>query len=154
MTGEHCLYYLLVMELSGYGMSTPEGLDATFAALADPTRRAILARLAMGEASVMELAEPFAMTQPAISKHLKVLERAGLISRGADAQRRPRKLEAERLGEATRWLENYRQFWEATYQKLDLLLDELKENEGRVHAKEKKEKNDDSSRNAATDYTE
>jgi DNA-binding transcriptional ArsR family regulator len=152
------------MELVGYGMMTPEGLDATFAALADPTRRAILARLAMGEASVTELAEPFAMTQPAISKHLKVLERAGLISRGADAQRRPRKLEAGRLGEATRWLENYRQFWEATYQRLDSLLDELKEhelndhelkeNEGRVHAKEKKEKNDDFSRNNATDLTE
>ena len=126
------------MELIGYGMTTPEALDATFAALADPTRRAILARLAMGEASVMELAEPFAMTQPAISKHLKVLERAGLISRGAEAQRRPRKLEAERLGEATRWLENYRQFWEATYQRLDSLLEELKGNEGRVHAKREK----------------
>ena len=141
------------MELIGYAMTTPAGLDATFAALADPTRRAILARLAMGgEVSVTELAEPFAMTQPAISKHLKVLERAGLISRGTDAQRRPRKLEAGRLGEATRWLENYRQFWEATYQRLDSLLDELKENEGRVHAKEKKEKNDDFSRNDATDY--
>ncbi len=143
------------MELIGYAMTTPAGLDATFAALADPTRRAILARLAMGgEVSVTELAEPFAMTQPAISKHLKVLERAGLISRGTDAQRRPRKLEAGRLGEATRWLENYRQFWEATYQRLDSLLDELKENEGRVHAKEKKEKNDDLSRNDATDTTE
>jgi DNA-binding transcriptional ArsR family regulator len=143
------------MELIGYAMTTPAGLDATFAALADPTRRAILARLAMGgEVSVTELAEPFAMTQPAISKHLKVLERAGLISRGTDAQRRPRKLEAGRLGEATRWLENYRQFWEATYQRLDFLLEELKGNEGRVHAKEKKEKNDDFSRNAATDYTE
>jgi DNA-binding transcriptional ArsR family regulator len=144
------------MELVSYGMSTPEGLDATFAALADPTRRAILARLAMGEASVTELAEPFAMTQPAISKHLKVLERAGLISRGADAQRRPRRLEAERLGEATRWLEKYRQFWEATYQRLDSLLDELKENEGRVRAKEvqakeEKETRDDFSRKDATD---
>ena len=83
---------------------TPERLDATFAALADPTRRAILARLASGEASVTELAEPFAMSQPAISKHLKVLERAGLISRGRDAQRRPRRLEAGPLAEATEWL--------------------------------------------------
>jgi DNA-binding transcriptional ArsR family regulator len=114
------------MELIGYGMENPNGLDATFAALADPTRRAILARLASGEASVTELAEPFAMTQPAISKHLKVLERAGLISRGADAQRRPRKLEPQRLAEATQWLENYRQFWEASFQGLDVLLDEMK----------------------------
>ena len=90
----------------------PGHLDATFAALADPTRRAILARLASGEASVTELAEPFAMSQPAISKHLKVLERAGLISRGRDAQRRPRRLEAEPLAEATEWLEGYRRFWE------------------------------------------
>jgi DNA-binding transcriptional ArsR family regulator len=101
-------------------------LDATFAALADPTRRAILARLASGQASVTELAEPFEMSQPAISKHLKVLERAGLISRGLDAQRRPRKLEAAPLAEATKWLEDYRQFWEAAYQQLDSLLDELK----------------------------
>jgi DNA-binding transcriptional ArsR family regulator len=101
-------------------------LDATFAALADPTRRAILARLASGEASVTELAEPFAMSQPAISKHLKVLERAGLISRGLDAQRRPRKLEAAPLAEATEWLEDYRQFWETAYRQLDSLLDELK----------------------------
>ncbi|MEO8562963.1 MAG: metalloregulator ArsR/SmtB family transcription factor, partial [bacterium] len=90
-------------------------LDATFAALADPTRRAILARLASGEASVRELAEPFAMSQPAISKHLKVLERAGLISHGRDAQRRPRKLEAKPLAEANEWIERYRQFWEQTY---------------------------------------
>jgi DNA-binding transcriptional ArsR family regulator len=101
-------------------------LNATFAALADPTRRAILARLASGEASVSELAEPFAMSQPAISKHLKVLERAGLISRGRDAQRRPRRLEARPLAEATAWLERYRQFWEGTFQRLDALLDELK----------------------------
>ncbi|HKI03453.1 MAG TPA: metalloregulator ArsR/SmtB family transcription factor [Thermoanaerobaculia bacterium] len=104
----------------------PGHLDATFAALADPTRRAILARLASGEASVMELAEPFAMSQPAISKHLKVLERAGLISRGRDAQRRPCRLEAQPLAEATGWLEGYRQFWEASFQRLDALLDELK----------------------------
>jgi DNA-binding transcriptional ArsR family regulator len=101
-------------------------LDATFAALADPTRRAILARLASGEASVNELAKPFAMSQPAISKHLKVLERAGLISRGLDAQRRPRRLEAKPLAEASEWLERYRQFWEGSFQRLDDLLDELK----------------------------
>lgn len=107
-------------------MSTSERLDATFAALADPTRRAILARLASGEASVTELARPFAMTQPAISKHLKVLERAGLISRSQDAQRRPRRLEAKPLAEATGWLEHYRQFWEGRFQHLNALLDDLK----------------------------
>jgi DNA-binding transcriptional ArsR family regulator len=101
-------------------------LNATFAALADPTRRAILARLAAGEASVTELAEPFAMSQPAISKHLKVLERAGLVSRGQDAQRRPRRLEGKPLAEATVWLERYREFWEGNYQRLDALLEELK----------------------------
>ena len=100
-------------------------LDATFAALADPTRRAILARLASGEATVSELAEPFAMTQPAISKHLKVLEAAGLISRGRDAQRRPSRLEPKRLAEASAWLEQYKQFWEASLNRLDLVLDEL-----------------------------
>jgi DNA-binding transcriptional ArsR family regulator len=104
-------------------------LDATFAALADPTRRAILARLAAGEASVAELATPFAMSQPAISKHLKVLERAGLISSATDAQRRPRKLEATPLAEATAWLEGYRRFWEGTYQRLDALLEEMKASE-------------------------
>jgi DNA-binding transcriptional ArsR family regulator len=106
---------------------TPRHLDATFAALADPTRRAILARLASGEASVRELAKPFSMSQPAISKHLKVLERAGLISRGLDAQRRPRRLEAKPLAEATAWLERYREFWEGNYQRLDALLEEVKE---------------------------
>jgi DNA-binding transcriptional ArsR family regulator len=105
---------------------TPDRLDATFAALADPTRRAILARLASGEASVTELAAPFAMTQPAISKHLKVLERAGLISRGRDAQRRPRRLEPKPLAEATDWLERYRRTLEGSFQRLDALLDELK----------------------------
>jgi DNA-binding transcriptional ArsR family regulator len=100
-------------------------LDATFAALADPTRRAILARLATGEASVAELAEPFDMSQPAISKHLKVLERAGLISRGVDAQRRPRKLEAKPLAEANEWLERYREYWERSYLQLDALLEEM-----------------------------
>jgi DNA-binding transcriptional ArsR family regulator len=108
------------------------GLDATFAALADPTRRAILARLALGEASVTELTEPFAMSQPAISKHLKVLEHAGLISRGREAQRRPRRLEAKPLAAATGWLEGYRQFWEQSYQRLDALLDELKQAEKNI----------------------
>jgi DNA-binding transcriptional ArsR family regulator len=106
-------------------------LDTTFAALADPTRRAILARLASGEASVTELAEPFSMTQPAISKHLKVLERAGLISRGHDAQRRPRRIEAQPLAEANQWLENYRRFWKNNFQRLDALLDEMKAKEKR-----------------------
>jgi DNA-binding transcriptional ArsR family regulator len=114
-----------------YEQLIPDRLDATFAALADSTRRAILARLASGDASVMELAEPFAMSQPAISKHLKVLERAGLISRGQDAQRRPRRLEAGPLAEATEWMESYRQFWERSFQRLDALLGELKTKEKR-----------------------
>ena len=101
-------------------------LNTTFAALADPTRRAIIARLASGQASVAELAEPFAISQPAISKHLKVLERAGLISRSQDAQRRPRRLEAKPLAEATEWLERYREFWEENYQRLDDLLAVMK----------------------------
>lgn len=100
-------------------------LDLTFAALADPTRRAILARLATGEASVQELAEPFDMSQPAISKHLKVLERAGLISVDVDAQRRPRRLEPGRLEEAVDWIERYREIFEQNYQRLDSLLEEL-----------------------------
>ena len=120
------IYYLPVMKPESYEELAPDRLDATFAALADPTRRAILARLASGEASVTELAEPFEMTQPAISKHLKVLERAGLISGGRDAQRRPRRLEAQPLAEATEWLERYRQYWEENYQRLDALLDEMK----------------------------
>src|SRR5581483_6684198 len=113
------------MEHSGYEIGTKTPLDATFAALADPTRRAILARLARGEASVGELAEPFAMTQPAISKHLKMLERAGLITVGQDAQRRPRRLEGRPLAEATAWLEQYRARWEASFQRLDNLLEEM-----------------------------
>ncbi len=113
----------------------PKNLDATFAALADPTRRAILARLASGEASVAELAEPFSMSQPAISKHLKVLERAGLVSRGRDATRRPRKLEAAPLAAANEWIENYRKHWEGTFQLLDALLDELKAAEARAASK-------------------
>ena len=108
---------------------TPARLDATFAALADPTRRAILAPLAAGEASVMELAEPFEMSQPAISKHLKVLERAGLISRGRDAQRRPCRLEAVPLRAATEWMERYRQFWEARFDRLDGVLEDMKKQE-------------------------
>lgn len=114
------------MEPSGYISLASNRLDTTFAALSDPTRRAILARLASGEASVAELAAPFAMTQPAISKHLKVLERAGLISRDRDAQRRPSRLDAKPLAEAFQWLADYRQFWEASFQRLDGLLDELK----------------------------
>ena len=107
-------------------MYTSQNLDSTFAALADPTRRAILARLASGEASVTELAAPFAMSQPAISRHLKVLERAGLISGGRDAQRRPRRLEAVPLAEAAAWLENYRAFWKSRFRSLDKVLDEMK----------------------------
>ncbi|HEY6556146.1 MAG TPA: metalloregulator ArsR/SmtB family transcription factor [Polyangiaceae bacterium] len=107
-------------------MTPSERLDAKFAALADPTRRAILARLATGEATVMELAEPFDMSQPAISKHLKVLERAGLISMAQDAQRRPRKLDGEAMSEPIDWLERCRQVWAANYARLDDLLEELK----------------------------
>jgi DNA-binding transcriptional ArsR family regulator len=106
-------------------MASGKQLDATFAALADPTRRALLARLALGEATVMELAEPFTMSQPAISKHLKVLERAGLISRGRDAQRRPVTLEAKPMAEAAQWLEAYREHWEARFDALDALLGDL-----------------------------
>ena len=104
---------------------TSQQLDATFAALADPTRRAILARLAQGEASVNELSEPFDISQPAISRHLRVLERAGLVVPGRDAQRRPRRLDPTPLAEATAYLEKYRQHWEAAYQNLDALLAEL-----------------------------
>ena len=122
------LYNHLVMKSSSPAPIESAQLDATFAALADPTRRAILSRLALGEASVMELAEPFAISQPAISKHIKVLERAGLISRGRDAQRRPCRIEARALAEADDWLERYRRLWEENYRRLDALLDELKEN--------------------------
>jgi DNA-binding transcriptional ArsR family regulator len=119
----------MVSKPEGYAMTSSDRLDATFAALADPTRRAILARLASGEASVLELAEPFEMTQPAISKHLKVLERAGLISRGRDAQRRPRRIEAKPFAEVTEWLERYRRIWAANFERLDALLDQLKAKE-------------------------
>jgi DNA-binding transcriptional ArsR family regulator len=117
------------MEHSSYGGATRNRLDRTFAALANPTRRAILERLASGEVSVSELAEPFSMSQPAVSRHLKVLERAGLISSGSDAQRRPRRLEARPLAEATEWLVAYRKYWEASFARLDNLLSELKATE-------------------------
>jgi DNA-binding transcriptional ArsR family regulator len=104
---------------------TSDRLDAIFLALADPTRRAILARLAHGDASVAELAEPFAISQPAISKHLKTLERAGLISTGQDRQRRPRRIDGAPLAEVTAWLETYRSVWEQNFQRLDSLLAEL-----------------------------
>ena len=113
------------MQPTSYGPADRR-LDATFAALADPTRRAILARLATGEASVTQLAERFPMSQAAVSKHLKVLERAGLISRGRDAQRRPSRMEGKALAHATEWLERYRKVWENNYQALDELLEELK----------------------------
>jgi len=117
-------------------------LDATFHALADPTRRAILARLADGEATVNELAQPFDLSQPAISKHLKVLERAGLVSVGQDGQRRPRRLEPEALDEAKAWIERYREIWESNFRRLDALLAELQrsaegEIEGRPHLGER-----------------
>ncbi len=112
------------MELTG---DAPTELDATFAALADPTRRAILRRLTVGEASVNQLAAPFEMTQPAISKHLKVLEKAGLITRRRDAQRRLCRIEPDRLQQATTWLLGYRDFWSGSFDQLDGLLAELRE---------------------------
>ena len=121
-------------------MNSSNRLDATFAALADPTRRAILARLAKGEASVAELAEPFDMSQPAVSKHLRALEEAGLISAGQDGQRRPRRLEAAPLAEVWEWLENYRRFWEARFSKLDGLLETLKASQGARKRNPKKRK--------------
>jgi len=121
-------------------MNAAGQLDATFAALADPTRRAILARLAAGEASVTELARPFAMSQPGISKHLKVLENAGLISSGREAQRRPRRLIAKPLGDASAWLEEFRRFWEQSFQRLDSLLEEMKAQEKTKARRRKKGK--------------
>jgi DNA-binding transcriptional ArsR family regulator len=108
-------------------MNAPDRLDATFLALADPTRRAILARLALGDASVSELAAPFAMSQPAVSKHLKMLERAGLISRGRDAQRRPCRIDAKPLEAAHAWIERYREMWDQNFARLDALLAELQQ---------------------------
>ena len=127
----------LFNQMANYNMNH-DPLSTKFAALADPTRRAILAQLASGEASVTELTGPFAMTQPAISKHLKVLERAGLISRGRDAQRRPCRLEAKPLGKASDWLEDYRRFWEGSFQRLDALLDEMKTKEQKKRKRSKR----------------
>ena len=115
-------------------------LDATFLALADPTRRAILARLASGDASVTELARPFAMSQPAISKHLKMLERAGLISRSRDAQRRPCRIEGKALAEVTGWLDEYRRFWEDSFERLDALLSEIQTQEKESNAQNKRKR--------------
>ncbi len=118
----------------------PDPLSATFAALADPTRRAILARLALGETSVTELAAPFEMSMPAVSKHLKVLERAGLITRGREAQWRPCRIEAAALKDVDDWLERYRRFWEASLDRLDEYLKELqaKEKSAKKRARKKK----------------
>lgn len=113
------------MKLGGYESASPD-LDAVFSALADPTRRAILARLASGEASVNELAAPFEMSQPAVSKHLKVLEKAGLISRGTDRQRRPARLNAAPMQDAVAWLEEFKRFWASSFDQLDALLEDLK----------------------------
>lgn len=110
-------------------MTPSQRLDLTFTALADPTRRAILARLALGEATVAELAKPFAISQPAVSKHLKVLERAGLVTGGREAQRRPRRIAARPLQEAAGWLDRFREVWEGNFRRLDMLLDELKAGE-------------------------
>lgn len=126
------------MEPHGYARRRSSPLDAVFAALADPTRRAILAALARGEASVNDLARPFAMSQPAISKHLRVLERAGLVSQGRNAQRRPRRLIAQPLAEANLWIENYRKHWEPSFRKLDALLDELQHHTKPVSPRKKR----------------
>ncbi len=128
LTGLSSSYNYVVVERNGY-TSKPQNLDAVFAALADPTRRAILSRLAAGEASVNEIAAPFEMSQPAVSKHLKVLERAGLIERDIDKQRRPARLKAEPMAAAVRWLEEFRQFWSTSFDQLDGLLEELKKAE-------------------------
>jgi DNA-binding transcriptional ArsR family regulator len=128
------------MELNGYANQTSDRLDMTFAALADPTRRAILARLALGEAPVNELATPFAMSQPAISKHLKVLERAGLIKRDREAQRHLSKLEAKPLAEAVEWLADYRKFWESSFARLDELLVDLQKPKKKKKHKSKHKK--------------
>ena len=123
----------------GLQQTPPDPLSATFSALADPTRRAILARLSSGEISVTKLAEPFEMSLPAISKHLKVLERAGLIARGRQAQWRPCRLEAGPLKDVSNWLENYRQFWEESFDRLDVYLAELKQaKEKKKHARQRK----------------
>jgi len=125
LTGSDLIYNHMVMERFDQE-AQPGNLDAVFAALADPTRRAILSRLAAGEASVNEIAAPFEMSQPAVSKHLKVLQRAGLIERAVDKQRRPARLKAEPMAAAVRWLEEFHQFWSSSFDQLDDLLDELK----------------------------
>jgi DNA-binding transcriptional ArsR family regulator len=118
--------------MEGFGYtSRPQDLDAVFAALADPTRRAILSRLAAGEASVNEIAAPFEISQPAVSRHLKVLERAGLIELDVDKQRRPARLKAEPMAAAVNWLEKFKQFWSASFDQLDGLLEELKSAESK-----------------------
>ena len=122
---------------------TSSQLDATFIALADPTRRAILARLMSGEASVNELAQPFSISQPAVSKHLKILERAGLVTRSRDATRRPVKIEAGPMREAADWLENYRKFWELSYQRLDALLEILQTPVNKPDTLQSKKQSDD-----------
>jgi len=128
LLNKYVYYNHIVMEQTGY--IPPPNLDAVFAALADPTRRAILARLAGGEASVNEIASPFEMSQPAISKHLKVLEKAGLIAREVDKQRRPARLNAEPMAAAVEWLTEFRQYWDASFDQLDTLLMELKQTSG------------------------
>jgi DNA-binding transcriptional ArsR family regulator len=133
------------MEHVGYSRTAAERLDATFAALADPTRRALLARLSRGEASVTQLAAPFDMSQPAISKHLKVLERAGLVSRGRDAQRRPVRVEVKPLTEASAWIDGYRRALEANFARLDTVLEALKTERGvkaRVAGRTRRERKD------------
>jgi DNA-binding transcriptional ArsR family regulator len=125
LTMQLSLYNKLVMERLGYTVP-PRDLDAVFAALADPTRRAILTRLAAGEASVNEIAAPFEMSQPAVSRHLKVLERAGLVERAIDKQRRPARLKADPMAAAVSWLEEFKHFWSASFDQLDGLLKELK----------------------------
>ena len=129
LTARRVVHNLLAMQPIGYGNLTPARLDATFAALADPTRRAILARLRRGEATVLDLAAPFAMSVPAVSKHLKVLERAGLITRGRDAQRRPCRIQAAPLKAAAAWIGGYRRFWEESLDRLDAYLVEVTEDE-------------------------
>ena len=124
----------------GLQQASPDPLSITFSALADPTRRAILARLASGEVSVTKLAEPFEMSMPAISKHLKVLERAGLIARGREAQWRPCRLEAGPLKDVSNWVENYRQFWEESFDRLDVYLAELKAAEAKTRTTKEKKK--------------
>ena len=127
----------MLINQSVHKWSGTDPLSATFAALADPTRRAILARLASGEASVTELAEPFEMSLPAVSKHLKVLERAGLIARGREAQWRPCRLEGTRLKDVAAWVEHYRRFWEESFDRLEVYLKKVqsKDKKGKRHVR-------------------